>query len=422
MSEHPLNIAVVGGGVSGIVAAWLLSRRHQVTLFEKEPLLGGHTHTVTLPDGPDAGLGVDMGFIVFNDRTYPLFNLFLDQLGVGRKPTTMSFSYSDAGRGLHYSGTLRGLFGNPRNLGNPAYWRMLAAILRFGRGAEDDLRAGRLADLTLGSYLELRGCPVELVRDYLTPMAAAIWSAPRSLVLEYPAEAFVTFFANHGLLSLTRRPQWYVIPGGSSSYVRAFEARFGGAVRTAAPVRGVARDPEGGVRVRLDSGEEVFDTLVMACHADQTLRLLDDADRKEQRLLGAWRYNANDCVLHTDTSLLPPERRHWSAWNALHGPSVTDDAPVFVSYAMNILQRFEAARDYVVTLNAPEARRPEQPIQRQAWEHPLYDVASLASQRRLPELNGRRNTWFCGSYFGYGFHEDGVRSAVRVAADFGIAL
>ena len=313
--QHGSKIAVIGGGVAGIVAAHLLQNDHQVTLFEQHDYLGGHTHTVTIEEGPDAGTGVDTGFIVFNEATYPLFIAFLDQLGVASRATEMSFGFHCRETGFTYAGNnLNGVFSQRANLVSPRFWRFLLEIGRFCRQAEADLAGD--ADLgTLADYLARHRFQPFMADHYLAPMAAAIWSTPAGRVTAFPARSFLRFFKNHGLLDLRHRPRWRTVSGGSHSYVRAFRDRFRGAIRLDSPVQQVRRADDGVELAFADRSAERFDAVVVAAHADQALRLLADPSADESRLLGAWRYELNTTVLHTDTSVLPPAERAWACWN-----------------------------------------------------------------------------------------------------------
>ena len=408
------TVAVIGGGVAGIVAAHLLQDIREVTIFEAADYLGGHTHTVSVPHGPDCGTPVDTGFIVFNEATYPHFIRFLDELGVPSRESEMSFGFHCERTGLTYAGTdLFGLFVQRRNIVSPGYWRFLFEIARFCRQAKADLEAG--VELgTLDEYVRSRRYAPFMAENYLLPMAAAIWSTPAGRVGRFPALSFLRFFRNHGLLSLVQRPRWRTVSGGSCSYVRAFLRRFAGEVRLNAPVARVLRTSEG---VRLEvagDGPRVFDEVVIAAHADQALRMLGDPSPDEKRLLGAWRYEENRTVLHTDDSVLPRERAAWACWNFRRVAG--KDRNVFVTYAMNLLQGLTGDRQFLVTLNRPTLHDGSQVLADLVYHHPVYTVESMATQAELASLNGRRGTWFCGSYFGFGFHEDAVRSAHEAAA------
>ncbi len=421
--SNGLRIAVIGGGVAGLTTALLLQRRHRVTLFEKNDYMGGHTNTIALPEGPDAGTPVDTGFIVLNNKTYPLFNKLLRHLDVAVRDSDMSFGYWDETTGLQYAGTgLAGLFAQPANLFRPSHWRFLREIMKFCETARADLAASRLGRMTVGAYLDQRGFSQTVRHAYIYPMAGAIWSSSQHGIEDFPAEMLVRFWENHGLLSLEDRPQWMTVAGGSSAYVRRAMSRMEGAVHIQAPVRAVARRSDH-VQVQVEGGApERFDVAVLAAHADESLRMLADPSDAERELLGAWRYQPNRTLLHTDESLMPPSRRAWASWNYLRSRSTGSATPIAVTYHMNRLQGLNTERQYFVTLNSPRDPRPGSLIRELNYTHPLYTFASLASQARLPELNGVNRTYFCGSYFGYGFHEDAVRSGVAVARAFGIEL
>jgi len=423
MSEKKPRVAVIGGGVAGIVTAWLLQRKYSVSLFERNDYLGGHTNTVEIAEGPDAGLGVDTGFIVLNDRTYPNFRRFLAQLEVPTRNAEMSFSFQCNQSGFTYAGNnLNGLFAQRSNLLSPAFYGFLCEIARFGRKARHDLIEERIPQVTLGEYLQRGGYSAFMTHNYLLPMAAAIWSTPTLNALDFPAAAFLHFFANHGLLSLRDRPQWMTVVGGSQAYVKAFRHQFDGQVILKARIQTLLRRDKG-VRILFADGRtEEFERAVVATHADQALRLLGDADELESRLLGPWRYQPNHTVLHSDEQLLPRKRVAWSAWNFIRDIGRSESQPVYVSYWMNRLQGLKAQRTYSVTLNPEGTFKPGSVVARFDYQHPQYDFGSLATQDELPGLNGRRNTWFCGSYFGYGFHEDAVRSAVAVGESMGVQL
>ncbi len=408
-----MRVAVVGTGVSGLVAAHLLKGRADLTLFEARSRVGGHVATVEV-EAPDGPLAVDTGFIVYNDQNYPLFSRLLAELGVETQPSDMSFSVRCDRTGLEYNGsTLRQLFSRRRSLLDPGFYRMLFDILRFNREAVGALDTGA-ANATLGEYVSAAGYSKRLAQHYLVPMGSALWSIPRSRVLEMPAAFFVRFFEHHGMLTVDDRPEWRVVAGGSQRYVEALVAPLHDRIRTATPVRSVRRTTEG---VLVDG--EAFDHVVLACHSDQALGLLTDASDAERDVLGALPYQANDVVLHTDTSVLPRRRRAWGSWNYwLHGD---DDAPATVTYDMNLLQSLPGETTYCVTLNATHAIDPESILYRARYDHPVYTRSGFAAQARYAEIGGRgRRTHFCGAYWGYGFHEDGARSGVRVARDLGI--
>ncbi|WP_448874322.1 NAD(P)/FAD-dependent oxidoreductase [Desulfobulbus propionicus] len=409
-----LQIAVIGAGVAGLVAAHRLQTHHRVTLFEQAERLGGHTHTVVIADGPDAGTAVDTGFIVFNEATYPQFMAFLDEMGVASRETEMSFGLYCRQTDFIYAGnTLNGLFAQRANLLRPQFYRFLLEIGRFCRQASVDLDRGD--DLgTLEDYIRRHRYMPFMVDNYLKPMAAAIWSTPAGQVTAFPALPFLRFFRNHGLLSLHNRPRWRTVCGGSHSYVKAFVDRFTGTIRLNSPIARVRRTGEGVLVEFADGQHQRFDRVVIATHADQALRLLAEPTAEETRLLGAWRYEANSTVLHTDLSVLPPMPRAWACWNFRReaGP----EQGVYVTYSMNLLQGLSTRNHYLVTLNRPEGYDQRRVVATMVYHHPTYTTASIASQPGLTSLNGVRNTWFCGSYFGWGFHEDAVRSSHQAVA------
>ena len=413
------RIAVIGAGISGLTAAWLLGRRHQVVLYEAESRLGGHTCTVAVDD-PAGPQQVDVGFIVFNDRTYPHFRRLLSQLGVGEQPAPMGFAVSCERTGLEYCGDgLGGLFGQKRNLLSPAHWGMIRDILRFNREAPALLR-GEQGEMPLGEFLDRGGYSERFVTHYILPMGGAIWSCNEAQMRAFPARFFVRFFDNHGLLTIRDRPQWYVVPGGSSRYVEKLLAGLKAEVRSGAAVQRVRRDGDR-VQVTCNGQEEAFDEVVLACHSDQALALLADADMDETQLLGNIPYQDNDVVLHWDDRLLPRTRRCWSSWNALLAADPAER--VQVTYNMNILQGLQSERTWCVTLNATDRIDPARIVDRFRFSHPLFTPQGLAQrEERLARVNGRRHTWFCGAWCRNGFHEDGVVSALAVAAAFGESL
>ncbi len=415
-----LEIAVIGGGVAGVTAAHILQQGHRVSLYERNDYIGGHTHTVVLPDGPDAGTPVDTGFIVLNNRTYPLFTRLLTQLGVTVRPSDMSFSYYSAVSGFQYaSRDLNALFAQRRNLANPMHIYMLAEILRFNHVARRGLRRGGLIGLTLGDFLRQMRMSRAFRTRYILPMAAAIWSSPDEDVMDFPMETFARFFENHGLLSVRDMPQWYYVRGGSHTYVKAFRRTFGGRVFTQTPVSGLKRD-DAGVDLRLADGTiRRHDIAVVAVHADEAFQLLEDPTPKEMRLLSPWRYSRNKVFLHTDRGWMPPLERAWASWNYYRSSTGAGRAPITLTYHMNRLQHLRTRRPYFVTLNPHRPIAARDTVAAFTYHHPMYTFASLKTQAELPRLNGQRRTYYCGSYHGYGFHEDAVRAAVQAAALLG---
>ncbi len=413
---RPLRIAVVGTGIAGNVAAHHLHRAgHDLTVYEADARIGGHTHTHCIElDGEVQH--VDSGFIVYNERTYPNFIALLDELGVASQPTSMSFSVRDDARGLEYSGTsLNGLFAQRRNLVRPAFVGMLAQILRFHREAPKLLH-GDGREITLGEYLAANRYGGRFVDDYLVPMGAAIWSTDPAHMFEFPARFFVRFLHNHGMLTVNDRPVWRVIRGGSARYVERLVAPFRDRIRSGCPVHRVRRHPDG-VTVQLRGRDPVrYDHVFLACHADEALRMLADPSPQERQILGAIPYQRNEAVLHTDASLLPRLHRARAAWNyhRLPGPR----AGVALTYDMNVLQGLRSRHTWCVTLNASEHVDPRRVLRRIAYDHPLYTPAGAAAQQRHHEISGVRRTHYCGAYWRYGFHEDGVASALAALARF----
>jgi predicted NAD/FAD-binding protein len=409
-----MRVAVIGSGIAGLASARLLSRKHAVTLFEANAYPGGHTHTHAIHmDGRD--YTVDTGFIVHNRAHYPLLSALFDELGVETQPTTMSFSVRNQATGLEYNAAnLDTLFCQRRNLLSPRFLGMIRDLMRFYREAPALLEESGEGP-TLGEYLERGGYGAAFRDEHLVPMASALWSSPSAAVLGFPAHYLVQFMANHQMLSLSGRPEWRVVTGGSRRYVDAMRARWSVDERLNTPVLAVRRGDDA-VDLVTPAGTQSFDEVVLACHSNQALALLADADDTERSILGAMTYQANDTVLHTDASLLPRSRKAWAAWNAFI-PADPGDACT-VSYCMNLLQGFSSPEPFVVTLNRSNAIDPKRILRRMSYEHPVYTHASVAAQTRKAEIQGRRHVWFAGAYWGWGFHEDGIRSAVELAHDF----
>lgn len=412
------RIAVVGSGIAGLASAWLLSRKYAVTLFEAGDHFGGHTHTHDI-DLDGQRHAVDTGFIVYNRRHYPLLTRLFDALNVASQPTTMSFSVHSEASGLEYNATsLATLFCQRRNLVSPRFWGMLRDLLRFYREAPAwlDESADSIGP-TLGEYLARHAYGAAFRDEHLVPMASALWSSPAERVLDFPLRWLVRFMDQHQMLQVDGRPEWRVVRGGSARYVEAMRARWNVDERLDCPVRRVRRH-DTGVEVLSTHGSEHFDQIVLACHSDQALRLLADADANERNILGAIGYQSNDVVLHTDASLLPRRRKAWAAWNAWV-PRHPGEACT-VSYCMNLLQSIESTQPLIVTLNRNDRIDPARVLKRMRYEHPVYTHASIAAQTRKAEIQGKHRTWFAGAWWGWGFHEDGMRSAMDVATGLGV--
>ena len=410
-----MKIAIVGTGIAGNVAAYHLNKEHDITVFEAGDWIGGHTNTIDV-DTEHGPLPVDTGFIVFNDRTYPNFTQLLDELDVQSQDSEMSFSVRRERSGFEYNGsTLNGLFAQRANLLRPSFHRMIRDILKFNREAPRLLESGR-AGITLGRFLDEGGYSKQFRNDYLIPMGAAIWSAESGMMLSMPARFFIRFFLNHGLLSLDDRPQWRVIKGGSREYVVKLVAGHRDRIRLNCPVESITRLPDRVVVRAHGQPAEHFDAVFLACHSDQALRLLTDPSPAEQDILSAIRYQYNDAVLHTDASLMPKRRRAWASWN--YQLPESGDERATLTYHMNRLQSLDAAEDYFVTLNSKAAIRPEKIIREIGYDHPVFTTEAVTAQRRKHEIDGRNRTYYCGAYWRYGFHEDGVVSALTALDTF----
>lgn len=423
VENRPKKILVVGGGIAGITAAHVLSRRHDVTLLERNQYLGGHTNTRVVQDPSNAELPVDTGFIVCNPRNYPNFFKFLAQLGIERQDSDMSFGFSCERTGLQYKGpSVAEFLQAPGNLLNPQFVGMLIEQFRFNRRALRDLREGRLGETPLGDYLKELGTSDYFFDNYLAPLIGSIWSAPDSNALEFPALSFFSFFNNHGMLELRKRPQWQTIVGGSHAYVKAFRKAFKGTLRLSAPAQSIRRDEQGIILSLPGAEPERYEAAVLATHADEALKLLADASSEERAALGPWRYSTNRTALHTDASVLGPRKRLWAAWNYRRRITSNRNSPVAITYYMNKLQRLKATRDYFVTLNCTNLIDPKSMLYEVEYTHPIYTPASPRSQAAVRALNGAQNTYFCGAYMYHGFHEDAVRSALDVTSALGLSL
>jgi uncharacterized protein len=413
-----MRVAIIGSGISGMVVASRLHREHEITVFEASAHVGGHTHTHDIILG-DRSYAIDTGFIVFNDWTYPRFMALLDDLDVPYQDSNMSFSLRDERSGLEYNGTsLNSLFAQRRNFFRPSFLRMITDILRFNRECRALLR-GSDDTLTLGEYLERNRYSRAFREQYIVPMGMAIWSATERAMLSFPARFFVEFFDKHGFLNVAHRPVWQVVRGGSREYARKLTAPFLDRIRLETPVFGVKRDARG-VAVRSSDGAERFDHVFFACHSDQALRILDDASEREHAILGAFPYQENQAILHTDDSVLPRNRRARAAWN-YHLLAVRDNRErdrVALTYDMNVLQSLDAPVKFLVTLNRGADIDPAKVLRTLTYHHPVYLPAGVAAQKRRAEISGVNRTCYSGAYWRYGFHEDGVVSAEWALADF----
>lgn len=412
-----MKIAVIGSGVSGMVCARILNKAHDVTVFEAADYIGGHTHTVDVEVGGEKH-AVDTGFIVFNRKTYPNFDRILNELGVESDATRMSFSVKCDRTGLEYNGTSpNGLFAQRRNLLRPSFWRLLRDIMRFNREGNAFLNEHKNEDMSVGEFLRERNYSRQFAENYLMPMGSAVWSCPFETFEEFPIRFICEFYHNHGFLQIRDRPMWRTIKGGSKKYIEQITKPYLDRIRLNCPVQSVLRS-EDCVRVKTANSDEVFDEVVLACHSDTALEILDDADDLERELLSAFPYSKNSAVLHTDISVLPKKRRAWAAWNY----HLTHDrqASASVTYDMSILQHIESAHEFCVTLNEDHAIDPAKVLGRYQYSHPIFTLDRATIQARHAEVIRRRRTSFCGAYWRNGFHEDGVVSALAVTDRFEI--
>lgn len=420
------NIAIIGSGISGLFCAYLLSRKHCVTVFEAETQIGGHTATKAVTvKGQD--FNIDTGFIVFNDRTYPNFIKLLSQLGVASQPTDMGFSVCSQTSGFEYSGTsLNGLFAQRSNLFSWRYWRMLKEILHFNKACTQAYFSGDVTeDLTLGDYLRIEGYSQFFQDHYILPMVSAIWSSGIETAAAMPLKFFVQFFHNHGLLSVTQQPQWFTIPGGSKTYLTPLTRSFKDRIHTQCAVQWVKRHADN-VTVATESfGQQQFDEVVFACHSDQALKLLLDPSENESDILSAIPYKPNDVCLHTDINLLPKSKRAWASWNYFIPNKTAKDDAAALTYNMNILQCLKNEEiksidtTFCVSVNANDLVNPELVLGQYRYSHPVFTLESIAAQKRWLEISGQQRTYFCGAYWRNGFHEDGVVSALNVVRQMG---
>jgi len=413
-----LKVAIVGTGISGLSTAWLLSQRHDVTVYERADRVGGHSNTILASVGARS-IPVDTGFIVFNRRTYPNLTALFELLKVPTQVSNMSFGVSMDDGALEYSGSgISGVFGQPRNLIRPRFWSMLADLVRFYRHAAIDTNLIDDKTLSLGEYLRMGKYGEAFRDDHLLPMASAIWSASPAEMLSYPAAAFIRFHDNHGLLQLKQRPAWETVVGGSRNYVDRLTETFADQIKLDTGVREVHRTNNEVIVTDSKGHSERYDHVVLASHADQSLKMLSDPSPKERNLLGAFRYSRNLAVLHTDDTFMPKRRAVWSSWNHIGSRNAVRDG-VCVTYWMNRLQNIESEKPLFVTLNPSRSPRAGTLLYSEVYDHPIFDAKAIAAQQRLWLLQGDRNTWFCGAYFGAGFHEDGLQAGLAVAEQLG---
>lgn len=409
-----MKIAIIGTGISGLTCGYYLHRQHDITLYEANDYIGGHTATVDV-EVEDKNYAVDTGFIVYNDRTYPNFIALMDEIGVEGRPSQMSFSVRNDSNGLEYNGhTISTLFAQRRNWLNPKFYSFILEILRFNRMVKEIASEDKQGKSTLGDFLAQHKFSDYFCDNYILPMGAAIWSSTLADMRAFPLQFFARFFLNHGLLDITNRPQWYVIKGGSREYIPALTKGFSDRIRLSTPVESVHRD-SAGVIVRANGEVERFDQVIFACHSDQAKKLLHDASTVESNILQGLAYQANEVILHTDEKLLPKRKAAWASWNYwLDGSSSEQSRAPTLTYNMNILQHIQSPCTFCVSLNSSDQIDPDKILKRFVYHHPVFNQETINAQARRNEINGVSKTWFCGAYWYNGFHEDGVRSALDV--------
>ncbi|NQV36927.1 MAG: FAD-dependent oxidoreductase [Candidatus Marinimicrobia bacterium] len=414
-----MKIAIIGSGISGLTASYLLNKRHEITLFEKNDYIGGHTHTHDITIGEQT-FSIDSGFIVYNEKTYPNFIKLLDILNVERQKTTMGFSVKSEVKNLEYAGnSLKSLFAQKRNYFRPSFLRMLADIIRFNKKAKTQMSMS--PQVTLGQYLEQNSFSQSFINHYIIPMGAAIWSTTAKLMMDMPALFFIKFFNNHGLLQIKDRSGWWVIKDGSKEYVKKIIEPFQERIRVKSEIKTIKRSAGKIIITHTAKGdEEIFDAVVIGTHSNQALKLLADPTEKEHEILGAIPYQTNSALLHTDTSILPKRKLAWASWN--YYLDQDEHKPVMLTYNMNILQRLDCDETFCVTLNSNDSIDQNKIIKELNYEHPLFTHESIKAQGRKNEISGVNNTYYCGAYWRNGFHEDGVVSALDVCKNFGIEL
>ncbi len=417
-----MKVGIIGAGVAGLTAAYLLSEKYNITLIERNKRLGGHTNTISVKENGKK-IGVDTGFIVLNDRNYTNFKKLLNKLEVKIRNTDMSFSYYDESDGFNYAGTgISGYFAQKKNLLSPKHYRFLLNVKKYSKKAANDVTNNVLIDETLGEYLIRNNFPEDIINKFMIPMGAAVWSGSRNEIANFPVKMFLKFFDNHGILDLNNAPQWHTVHGGSYTYVRRILDLFNGEIIKGNGVESIRRT-EGKVEVTLENNEKLlFDKVVCATHADQTYHMIKDISIEEKRILEPWEYSKNKTILHTDISLMPPTKSAWACWNYVKNKDSNDGDEVSVTYYMNRLQGLKTEKDYLVTLNPTKIIPENKIIYETEYTHPKYTHSSLSTQKNIGKVNGLNHLYFCGSYCRYGFHEDAVLSAVNVAKKLGCEL
>ena len=412
-----MKIAIIGSGISGLTSAYLLNRNHDITVFEANDYIGGHTHTHNIKI-KDEEYAVDTGFIVYNERTYPNFIKLLDTLGVERQLSTMGFSVKSASEDYEYAGeSLNSLFAKRSNIFRLGFLRMLYEMYRFGKKS-DSTGLGLDVSITLGTYLRSENYSNEFINYFIIPMGAAIWSTPANKVLDMPAYFFIKFFYNHGMLEIINRPKWWVIKDGSSAYIKKIIKGFESKINLSSPIRTVSR-LDNGIEIETANSKKplIFDAVVFATHSDQALGMLKDPTEKEKDILSSIPYQKNEVLLHTDSSVLPKRKLAWASWN--YQLDSNPESPVVLTYNMNILQSLDCDETFCVTLNDHQSVDKSKVLKKITYHHPLFTVKGIEAQKRKLEISGVNNTYYCGAYWHNGFHEDGVASAIEVCKHFG---
>ena len=414
-----MNIAIVGAGISGISAAYNLQKKHTVTLIEKNKKLGGHSNTIHVKDDNSNDLFIDTGFIVMNHKNYPNFSNFLKNLNVQLIKSDMSFSYSNKNTNIQYAGTLKGLLPNLRKIFSPNHYRLLYLITKYSKILDHDFQAGKLnsSNFTIKEYLEKIHCPEFVMKNYFFPIAGAIWSCPQEEIEQYPVTSYVNFFHNHGLLQIGQREQWYTIAGGSKAYIKKFETDFKGTIIKDAEVINIRQSDNKVILQGKHNYIQEFDLIVMATHADETLSMLNSPTQDQQKILSAFKYSKNQIVLHTDSNVLSKNKNIWASWNFITSNKSIDQSKESIHYYMNRLQKIKSNKEYIVSVNPPDSLKKENIIYTTEYTHPILGQDAIKMQSTLLHLNKQSRILFCGSYFGFGFHEDGYLSGLNVSKE-----